>query len=66
MVQMLGGYVHNLLHHWPHHSLVNEFGATRYIVINQALKTQRLMLNTVVLQEEVMTPRYVKDNGLFS
>lgn len=47
----------------PHHSLVNEFGATRYGVISRALKNQRLVLNTVVPQEEVMAPGYVEDYG---
>lgn len=47
----------------PHHSLVNEFGATRYGVISRALKTQRLVHNTVVPQEEVMAPGYVEDYG---
>ena len=47
----------------PHHSLVNEFGATRYGVISRALKNQRLTLNTVVPQEEVMAPGYVEDYG---
>ena len=47
----------------PHHSLVNEFGATRYGVISRALKNQRLTLNTVIPQEEVMAPGYVEDYG---
>ena len=47
----------------PHHSMVNEFGATRYGVISRALKAQRLVHNTVVPQEEVMAPEYVEDYG---
>lgn len=47
----------------PHHSLVNEFGATRYDVISIALKNQRLIHNTAVPQEEVMAPGYVEDYG---
>ena len=50
----------------PHHSLVNEFGATRYGVISRALKTQRLIPNTMVPQEEVMAPGYAEDYGPFS
>jgi hypothetical protein len=50
----------------PHHSLVNEFGATRYGVLSRALKTQRLIHDIVVPQEEVMTPGYVEDCGPFS
>ena len=41
----------------PHHNLVIEFGATRYGVFGRALKTRRLMLDTMVPQEEVMVPR---------
>ena len=40
----------------PHQSLVSEYGATRYGVINKALKTQLLIHNIVVPPEEVMTP----------
>ena len=47
----------------PHHTLVNEFGATRYGVISRALKAQRLVHNTMVPQEEVMAPGYVEDYG---
>lgn len=47
----------------PHHSLVNEFGATRYGVISRALKHQRLTHNTVVPQEEIMAPGYVEEYG---
>ena len=47
----------------PHHSLVNEFGTTRYGVISRALKNQRLIHNTVLPQEEVMAPGYVEDYG---
>ena len=47
----------------PHHSLVNEFGATRYGVISRALKNQRIVQNTVVPQEEIMAPAYVEDYG---
>jgi hypothetical protein len=47
----------------PHHSLVNEFGATRYGVISRALKHQRIVHNTVVPQEEIMAPAYVEDYG---
>ena len=47
----------------PHHSLVNEFGATRYGVISLALKAQRLVHNTVIPHEEVMAPGYVEDYG---
>lgn len=47
----------------PHHSMVNEFGVTRYGVISRALKSQRLTHNTVVPQEEVMAPGYVEEYG---
>ena len=47
----------------PHHSLVNEFGATRYGVISRALKNQRLIQNSVLPREEVMAPGYIEDYG---
>ena len=47
----------------PHHSLVNEFRAARYGVINRALKNQRLTHNMVVPQQEIMTLGYIEDYG---
>ena len=47
----------------PHHSLVNEFGATRYGVISRALQVQREMENTVVPEEETMRPNFVAEYG---
>ena len=47
----------------PHHSLVNEFGATRCGVISRALKNQQLIHKSVLPREEVMAPGYVEDYG---
>lgn len=62
LVQMPIGYVHDLLHNKPH-SLIYDFGATRYGIISRALKNQRLVLNIVVPLDEVMAHGYVEDYG---
>lgn len=43
----------------PHHSLVNEFGATRYVVISRALQVQWEVQNIVIREEETMMPNFV-------
>lgn len=47
----------------PHHSLLNEFGATRYGVISRALQVQREVENVVIPEEETMMPNFVADYG---
>lgn len=47
----------------PHHSLINEFGATRYGVISRALQVQREVENTIVPEEETMRPDFVAEYG---
>lgn len=47
----------------PHHTMVNEFGATRFGVVSRALKLQRTVTNAIRPREEVMTPGFVEDYG---
>ncbi len=47
----------------PHHSLINEFGVTRFGVISRALQYQREVQNTIVPDEEIMAPGFVTDYG---
>lgn len=47
----------------PHHTLVNEFGATRFGVISRALQMQRKVTNAIRPREEVMIPGFAEDYG---
>jgi hypothetical protein len=47
----------------PHHSLINEFGATRFGVVSRALQYQREVQNAIVPEEEIMVPGFIADYG---